>query len=448
MTDRSSYLTFLIAAFLSSTFIYCINLWFSVSGFYLVLSTIFLLLTIVFAKERLFIAQKIDFRSIFLIILFVFSILSFTLNVEDINGFLSLAMWVNRFAMFLAPLTILLYFAEKVNQPFLSFLQKNKYAFLIVISLVIQLTLIRIAKVPDIDVYRVLKYGPLRALSFQNPYQTGAVNSLFISKDFGYRYFAYGPATIILFLPFDVLLREPRYLLVLANFLAAFSLYKISMKNWRDEKTAEVISLIYLFNPRLVSFLTFSLTDSLIIALLFCGILFFLNRKLVTSGILLSLTLSIKVFYGLPFLFLLKDKAFFSRKLILAGALTFALLHLPFALLDWQAIYKSIVTLNVGSEVFGQLGKYSLTFATFVDRQFRYYPPQFIFPIIEILVIIIYWITISRNLTLTKTLAAVSLVFITTIFLGPIANSNYYFTGSQILLLAISTFDVKNLKHG
>ena len=448
MNDRSSYLTFLIAAFLSSTFVYCINLWFSVSGFYLVLSTILLLLTIVFAKGKQFTTQKIDFRSMLLIILFVFSILSFTVNVEDVNGFLSLAMWVNRLAMFLAPFAVLLYFAEKINIPFLDIFHKNKYALLIVISLVIQLTLIRIVKIPDIDVYQVLRNGPPRIMAFENPYETGATNLLLSSKNFGYHHYAYGPATIFLFFPFDLLLHEPRYLLILANFLAVFALYHISKKFWEDNKIAEAISLIYLFNPRLVYFLTFSWTDGLIVSLLFLGMLLFLNRRFIPSGILFALIVSIKIFYVLPFLFFLKNREFVNRKLILVGVFTFVALHLPFVLLDWQEIYKSIVSINVGGEVFAQLQRYTLTLATFLDRQFRYYPPQFIFPLLAICVVAIFWLFISPTLNLAKTLIIISLVFITTLFLGPIANSSYYFTASQVLLLAIAVSGRKKIVYG
>ncbi len=448
MSGQNSYLTLLIAAFLSSTFIYCVNLWFSASGFYLVLSTIILLLAIVLVKGQLFTTKKIDFESILIIILFIFSILSFTVNAEDVNGFLSFAMWINRFAMFLAPIAVLLFFAEKINKPFLNLLYKHKYALLILISLVIQLTLIRIVRIPDIDVYQVLKFGPPRIMALENPYQTGATNLQLSSKNFGYSHFAYGPATIFLFLPFDLVLGEPRYLLIITNFLAAFALFKISKKFWGDEKISQIISLVYLFNPRLVYFLTFSWTDGLIVSLLLLGILFFLNRRFILSGAILSLTVSVKIFYALPFLFFLKNKDFVNRKLILAGILTFSALHFPFVLLDWKAIYNSIVFINVGGGTFAQLQRYTLTLATFLDRQFRYYPPQFVFPLLAIFAVVVFWFAISPTKSLAKTLVIVSLVFITAVFLGPIANSSYYFTASQILLLAIAVSGRKKLIHG
>lgn len=438
MSDRNSYLAMLIAAFISSTFIYSINLWFSVSSFYLVVLTILLLLSIIFSKGQLYTAQKIDFGNVLLAILFVFSILSFTLNVEDINGFLSLAMFVNRFAMFLAPIAVLLYFFEKTNGPFLGKLYKYKYPLLIAISLVIQLTLIRIVKVPDIDVYQVLRYGPPRIMALENPYETGATNLLLSSQDFGYSHYAYGPATIFLFLPFDLVLGEPRYLLIIGNFLAAFALYRISKKFWGNSQVAEIISLIYLFNPRMVYFLTFAWTDELIVSLLFLGILLFLNRKFIPSGILLSLAVGVKIFYVLPLLFLLKNKNFWKRKLILSGALIFITLHLPFVLFDWQAIYKSIATINTGPEVFGYLRRSELTFAAFLDRQFNYYPPEIFFVVSVLLILFIFWLLVKKVKQTTTALCAVSLVFILTVFFSPRGNASYYFTASQLILLAIA----------
>ena len=102
-------------------------------------------------------------------------------------------------------------------------------------------------------------------------------------------------------------------------------------------------------------------------------------------------------------------------------------------------MYKSVVSINVGGEIFAQLQRYTLTFATFIDRQFMYYPPQYVFPLLAVSVAVVFWFLISPTLSLVKTLVIVSLVFTTIVFLGPIANSSYYYTGSQLLLLAIAT---------
>jgi len=438
MTRQNAFVLFLTIAFLTSTFIYSVNLWFSMSGFYLVLSTIIILSAVIYLKKETFKVYKIDFLSVFALIFFVFSLASFTLNVEDINGHLSRAMWLNRISMFFVPLIALFYFTDKMKQPIFEKIYKYKYLILLLISFIIQITLIRIMKVPNIDVYQVLRFGPPRVISFENPYETGVTTSNLESEDFGYNHYAYGPTTIFLFLPFDLIFKEPRYLLILANFLTAFALYKISAKFWGDKKVGELLSLIYLFSPRLPYFLTFSWTDSLIVAQIALALLFFSNKRVIASGVFFSLALGIKIFYSLPILFFLKNKDYINKKFILAGLATSLTIHLPFAIDNWRAMYISIVSINTGGEVFAQIQRFSLTLATLLDRQFMYYPPQLTFPILVGGAVVFFWLTISSTLTTARTLATVSLVFIITVFLGPIANANYYFTGSQLILLAIA----------
>ena len=194
----------------------------------MVFATLLILSVIVYSKREIIKAQYIDFLTVFALVLFIFTIVSFAINAEDINGQLSKAMWLNRIGMFLAPLISLMYFAKKLNTPFLEKINEHKYLVLLFISLIIQVTLLRIVKVPDIDVYQVLRFGPPRLLSLQNPYKTGATVEELKNTNSGYSHYAYGPTTIFLFLPFDILFGEPRYLLIIANFLCAFALYKIS----------------------------------------------------------------------------------------------------------------------------------------------------------------------------------------------------------------------------
>lgn len=447
MINKDTFNFLLISAFLTSTFIYSINLWFSMSGFYMVLATIVLLSMAVYLKRDLFAVGKIDFFTIFALTLLVFTILSFTLNVEDINGHLSKAMWINRAALFFTPLVALTFFVKEGKMMVIEKVYRNRFVIMILLSIIIQLTLVRIVKKPDIDVYQVLRFGPPRVINLQNPYKTGATVESLVSKDYGYKHYAYGPTTIYLFLPFDIILDDPRYLLIFANLLATYSIYKISKKMWQKQEIGQVLSLIYLFNPRQIYFFTFSWTDGLIVSLLAAGLMFFLYKRFVVSGISLALVLGVKIFYGLPLLFLLKNNRFINKKFIIAGAVSLLIIHIPFAISDWQAMYKSIISINTGGEVFAQLQRFTLTLATFVDRQFGYYPPQIIFPAVAALSAFLFWFTAPRSLTIAKTLALVSLVFITTVFLGPIANASYYFTGSQLLLLALAFSGNKLIKN-
>ena|SRR3989344_2250000 len=173
-------------------------------------------------------------------------------------------------------------------------------------------------------------------------------------------------------------------------------------------------------------------------SLLAIGLLFFLDKKYLKSGAFLALAVGVKIFYALPLLFAFKNKKFIKKKFICAAVAVSIIIHLPFIIDNFQAMYKSIVLINAGGEVFGQFQRFTLTFATFLDRQFKYYPPQIIFPIIVIGVYLFYWVTIKQSLNFAKTLALVSFVFTSSIFLAPIANASYYFTGSNIILLAIA----------
>jgi len=436
----------ILLAFLSSTFIFAVNLWFSVSGAYMVFLTIIILVYLIFFYKKSFSINKSEITSVLIVVLFIFTIFSFTNNIIDINGELSKAMWVNRFCMFVASILTISYFVKK-NGHNVSFLLKNRFFLIIAVSLVIQLTLLRVEKVPQIDVFDVLRWGPEQLLSGKNPYETAATVPGLSDSDFKYRHFAYGPAAIYLFLPFDAILKEPRYLLIIANFLTAFSLYVIGKNCWRDKKIGEIFALIYLFNPRLVYFLSFSWTDGLIVSLIALGA-FSLHKKR-EGGFATSLGLisSIKIFYILPLLFFLKYKPLSKIKVLTLWFIFTAILHLPFLVNNWQAMYKSIIEINTGGEFFAQLQRFSLTFATLIDRQFHIYPPKSFFPIAATVITIFYWLVFKSTIDVSRLFLSVALVFIVLIFFGPIANASYYFTASSLVLFALAFSGVK-IKNG
>ena len=429
----------LLLTFIFSTAIYWIELGFSISGFYVVCATIIILsLTIYYIKRDLIISSQAGILTLLKLTFFLFAILSFVINVEDINGQLSLAMWVNRILLSLTILFSILYFIKSSSIKVLSFLVKRKFLLILFCSLAIQLTLIRITRVPNIDVYQVLKYGPQRILSFENPYETSTTTDKFKSIDFGYSFYAYGPTTIYLFLPFDLILKEPRYLLIIANFTAAFCLYYIAKKFTKEEQFPQLLSLIYLFNPRYIYFLTFSFTDSLIMALVALGLFFYVRKRFNGLAIFLALAVGVKIFYILPYIFFLKHKKLLNLNFIATVIIVLLLIYLPFILHNHQAIYESIVSLNVGDKAPNLLQRYTLTFATFLDRQFGIYPPQKFFLIANLIFIALYWLTIRKTIGMAKILMIVSLVFITSIFWGPFGFANYYYNASQMLLFALA----------
>ena len=425
----------ILLIFLSSVFIYSINLWFSISGFYFVILTLLLGFCIIYFNNQFSKTVENNISELLVFGLFVFIGISFTSNIIDINGELSLAMWLNRFFIFLSLLATISLFLKKMPNKILNFLITKSFFILLSLSLLIQVTDIRIVRKPDIDVFDVLRWGPVEMISGHNPYETSASVENFKGNPTKYHHYAYGPTTLYLFLPFDLIFRDPRYLLVISNIIVAISLYLITKKSWKDQKIAELTALLYLFNPKLSYFLTYSWTDGLIVALIALAVLT-ATYKINLVGIFLSLAVGIKIFYLLPLLFLFKNQSFRKLKIFVFGLSTLMLIHLPFLILNWKAMYTSMVTINTGGQTFAQLQRFTLTLATFLDRQFHYYPPQFIFPIMALLMSSFFWITVPKAINASITNAIIGVVFIAFLFGSPIANASYYFTGSQILLLS------------
>lgn len=437
----------LLLSLISSTAIYTFNLWFSISGVFMVLITIFMISILVYQQKFRFTLIKLETKSALLVLLMIFATLSITANFVDINGVLSKAMLLNRLSLFSVLILLFFYFIKDFNHPFLKRILRYKFVLIILLSLLIQLTIIRVVKIPQIDVYDVLRNGPIRLLSFENPYETAETVSGLDRVDYKYDYYAYGPSTLLLFLPFDFVLKDPRYLLILANFVTVYAIYKISYKFWGDEEIAQIFSLLYLFNPRLLHFFTYSMTDLLIVGLISVGLLFYSFRRSEFLAIALAFAVGVKIFYALPFLFFLKLKPLASKRFILTGFITGILIHLPFILLNWDAMYKSMVSLNTNGQYWAQLQRYSLTFATFIDRQFMYYPPQNAFPVIIFSLVVFYWLFIKSSNNMAQVLSIVSLVFIVLIFFGPIANANYYFTISSLILFALAYSGNNKVKY-
>lgn len=436
---RENYGFLILAVYILSTFIYAINLWFSISGFYILFATLIILFLIISKSQYLQAEDKVN-RGTLAIVLLTFSSLSFANNVVDINGELSLAMWVNRIALMTICAFSVLYLVKKTKYRFLNFLVKRRFVIILAAFLFMQLTLIRIVKVPDIDVYQVLRYGPMQLVNLKNPYVTPATGGYGAQLNPNYHHYAYGPTTIYLFLPFDLIFGDPRYLLIVASFLTVFCLYKIAKISGHPREFSELISLIYLANPKLIYFLTASLTDVLIVSLIGLALLLYALGKTRRAAVLFALVLGVKIFYAIPFLFLLKSKDFRNLKFILIGLFTIVMIHLPFIVNNWQAMYKSIVTLNISVEYQVMLTRASLTFATLIDRQFHVFPPSESFSIAILSIVAAFWVIFKSNRNIVKILMMVSFVFMVTIFFGPIANANYYFTASILLLLAFAFY--------
>lgn len=431
----------LLIAFLTSTFIYAVNLWFSVSGSFVFLTTIFILGAVIFFPKNFKTSVNINFQTTLALVLFLFLLLSFSLEAADVNGELSLAMWLSRLLMFISTLIGVFYFLKKPQIKFLNFIFNKKFLILLVCSLVIQISLLRVLKEPNVDIFKIVKFGPIHLLSGQNPYDSPGLNNQKTFQYYNYEFYTYGPATIFLFLPSVILFGDPRILLIFCNFLIAFCLYKISKKYSKDQLQSEMLALIYLFHPRYPNLIIYSVTDVLIVGLLAFAFYSYSKKQINRFALSLGAVAGIKIFYALPLIFLLKYKSFPFKKILIIGLLSLLMFYLPFLIADYYKIFYSTVLFHLSQTYTLYLQQSVVTLASFINRQWGFFPPPTIFLVINLLLITFFWFIIKKTNNFSEVLVRVSFVFLVFLFFSQQALSSYYFTASTFILFALAFKD-------
>ncbi len=426
----------ILLAYVVISFIYVINLWFTVGGFFLFFTSVFILGIFIFFSDKFKVLPKVDYYTLISFVLILFVLVSFVLEATDVNGLQSIAMWIGRLLMFTSTLVSVFYIIDAKSVKIFTFIGRNKFIIMLILSFLIQLSLLKIVKVPDVDIYRITKYGPLQLLSGQNPY---------VSSGGNYEAYTYGPASVFLFAPFDFVLHDPRYLLILSNFFVAFALYKISRMYFSRKEEAEILSLLYLFHPRYANLLNSTSTDVVIVGLLALALLGFASKRIYWFGIGLGLLFGVKILYAVPFLFLLKYRNFPFRKTFIAGAVTLLLLYVPFLISNSNAfIYSSILFHFKQTETLF-LQKAVVTLGAFINRQWSYFPSSNIFMIVNLITVTLLWLKIKSTNKFDGVLVIIGFVFLICLFLSQQALPGYYFVASSLLLFALS-FSGKNEK--
>lgn len=118
---------------------------------------------------------------------------------------------------------------------------KRIFVFMLTIALSVRLFMIWSSPDPYIDVYDYLKNGVLAFVSGQNPY---TVNYARYYQNVIPDYYSYLPGMIYLTMPFVLILHDPRYTFILAEFLAAYFIFKITEKSKNNYLYPLLFSLI------------------------------------------------------------------------------------------------------------------------------------------------------------------------------------------------------------
>lgn len=390
-----------------------------------------------FSFFHFFLPEKKDCIFLLAFILFISLGLSNTLIDDDMNGFLSLAMFLERFLLIACFLLSLSYFLPLATSRTWPKIFKLRFPLLFLFAFLIRIALLRVHLIPSVDVFHLMKNGPLALLSGKNPYLNPySVKTLKDSWQEAYEAYVYGPASLFWFLPFDYFLKDPRWLIILAELIVGL-LIRFLLKDLKGELAVlkELLPLIFLFNPLFYKMVVDANMESLLFLFFLVGFMVLVSKQAWwTAYFWFGTAIAMKWTYGLGLFFIKHQKR--KRYFLGAGVLIFTILlyYYPFLKLDSEALYKSLVKHEMRGGL-QWLFKSSLTWQTFCFRQFHTVPPLLIWAApVGIIFLLLRWKTKNNLVSLSLNMGGGLLAFY---LLSHQGLFNYYMFVSFCLLLAI-----------
>lgn len=178
--------------------------------------------------------------------------------------------------------SILIIFLSILFFPAVIFFNKQYFKVILILAIVLRILIIIASPNPIIDVYSGLKEAPERLLTGINPYQAKYTQVYAVNSPVLYGYWPY---SFILEIPFVILFKDPRVLMVLADIAACLLIYFAGKKN----DFGILLSLIYLFRPNSLFIIEQSWLTPLLTFLTFCLFLAIKEGKSFLTGLFLAL---------------------------------------------------------------------------------------------------------------------------------------------------------------
>lgn len=409
--------------------------WFSVGGLIL-LATGFILISIVFFNKKSENNSPKNILEKLLAFGLIFSILMANdLWDHDMNTFLSLAMVSARLLLWFSLCISFLYLLPQIRLRFLNLLYKHKFFLLIALAILLRLLMLKIVVIPQVDIFFNLKYRTMEILHLRNPYRL----------DYQYpqnipiipSFFPYGPLLLPLILPFNLLFKDPRYLLIASELITALVLYKLLDK---ERKLRQLVPLLFLYNPQALFFASLSAVDSIMIGFFSLFFYWFKQKKYYPAFLALTFVGGIKHAYALTSVFTLKNK---NNKRIIVPFIMFVLILFiscgAFWVWDSQGLEKNLLgTFTTLTHTW--IVPASLSFQAFLTKQTIVSPwlnfkPSIIFGLIPF-----FFVSTLTFFCLKKSLykmsLAMAIALFSFIFFAPYALIQYYTVVSSLTLIA------------
>lgn len=309
---------------------------------------------------------------------------------------------------------------------------RRRFVFLLAAALILRILVIIASPKPAIDVFVMLREGPLAALSLKNPY-----NVPYSQVYPGVRgnYFTYWPFSFLIQIPFIFFFGDPRVLFSLADIGTALLIYF-----WgRKKEPAVLLALIYLFRPNALFIIEQSWLAPL--ASFFVILTFYFWEKRKNRGILTGLALAgitgLQPYYGILLPFLIRgNKGKENIKLLFTFILTLSLIVLPFYF--WNPAEFLDQTFGFYFRNAGNLPSVpmylSLNFNTLYFSLFRKDLPFIVSFAFMASVLIYVLAVVNRYQRAALRLLGLGLVFLNFYMFNRFAFINYYYFVSGIII--------------
>ncbi len=312
---------------------------------------------------------------------------------------------------------------------------KKTFSFIFICTVYVLMSLWTIFNSPHpvVDTVVVLKEAPQMLIRGKNPYSSTFTQ---VYPNVNPNYYNYLPFSFFYELPFVLLFKDPRSVIVFSNLLSAILIYKL-FKKTDKERVINVFVLTFLFLPRTFYMLEHAYLDPVIFSFFLLFIFFYVNKnKNKFAYLFLGLFLSFKQPPILTIPLFLKEnffrKDFFKLK-------NFSLFLLPLILpliylaINSKAFLEDIVfglnPAKITSPISSSLTLPTLLKYLSINANFAYLIGLILFAVTFI------YLFFKKTSPLTK----IVITFLAFNYFTYHAFFNSYFLVIQFLLLAITT---------
>lgn len=345
-------------------------------------------------------------------------------EVEKINALKLIA-----FAIFL------FYFAKTSNKisffnNFVKNIIKYKFAYLIILAIIMRIATIFFSPHPSIDVFYVTNGAVDNLVQGINPYST----SYFNPWPGGYSNPGYLPMIIFMNIPGRLLFGDIRFGYIIAQLLTAAVIYSLLQKKYRDDKIMiELPVLMFMFLPNSLFVLEQAWIEPLLLLILFLFALIFIKQKFsYLACIILGMFISLKQNH-FPFLILVLANFRINFKKILIIILAIFLPVIPFLIWDYKSFIYTTVTYVLTYKVMPQSISINALYIMINKKELPFY-----ISFGAILALLIFLILRMKKNSLIGYLHSSIIVMLFIFFmLGGYANYYYFISGSLVILITL-----------